>query len=193
MVCYAFSQSRYVCCTGCGVGPKNLQWKYMSKHDLFLIIASAFLPKSINFSSWSSSLSLHINSVHPKLNVAFKYYKNKVEGQRQLGLDFTWDNGQLTWINKWLGWTIDQDKKNPLGLTINLDQQLTWIDSQLLQHIYRPITAHLLHYCSMFTTPLQHIYCTIAAHLITAILRNTKFKLSIWEENFYIDVTSLKV
>ena len=21
------------------------------------------------------------------------------QGQRQLGLDFTWDNGQLTWIN----------------------------------------------------------------------------------------------
>ena len=159
MVCYAFSQSRYVCCTGCGVGPKNLQWKYMSKHDLFLIIASAFLPKSINFSSWSSSLSLHINSVHPKLNVAFKYYKNKVEGQRQLGLDFTWDNGQLTWINKRLGSTIDQDKK------IYWDWQSTWIDSQLLQHIYRPIAAHLLHYCSMFKTLLQHIYGTIRAHL----------------------------
>ena len=83
------------------------------------------------------------------------------QGQRQLGLDFIWDNGQLTWINKQLGSTIDQDKKNPLGLTINLDQQLTWIDSQLLQHIYRPIAAHLLHYCSMFKTLLQHIYGTI--------------------------------
>ena len=33
------------------------------------------------------------------------------QGQRQLGLDFIWDNGQLTWINKQLGSTIDQDKK----------------------------------------------------------------------------------
>ena len=87
------------------------------------------------------------------------------QGQRQLGLDFIWDNGQLTWINKQLGSTIDQDKKNPLGLTINLDQQLTWIDSQLLQHSYRPYAAHLLHYCSMFKTLLQHIYGTIRAHL----------------------------
>ena len=88
------------------------------------------------------------------------------QGQRQLGLDFIWDNGQLTWINKQLGSTIDQDKKNPLGLTINLDQQLTWIDSQLLQHIYRPIAAHLKHYCSTYMVPFKHIYNTIAAHLL---------------------------
>ena len=94
-----------------------------------------------------------------------KIQKYQKQGQRQLGLDFIWDNGQLTWINKQLGSTIDQDKKNPLGLTINLDQQLTWIDSQLLQHIYRPIAAHLLHYCSMFKILLQHIYGTIRAHL----------------------------
>ena len=49
------------------------------------------------------------------------------QGQRQLGLDFIWDNGQLTWINKQLGSTIDQDKKkstgidNQLGSTIDLD------------------------------------------------------------------------
>ena len=42
---------------------------------------------------------------------------------------------------------------------------LCWIDSQLLQHIYRPIAAHLLHYCSMFKILLQHIYGTIRAHL----------------------------
>ena len=38
-------------------------------------------------------------------------YKVSEQGQRQLGLDFIWDNGQLTWINKQLGSTIDQDKK----------------------------------------------------------------------------------
>ena len=114
----------------------------------------------------------------------------------------------MTWINKQLGSTIDQDKKNPLGLTINLDQQLTWIDSQLLQHINRPI-AHLLHYCSMFktslqhiygmiqahlqhhcstfTAPLQHIYSTIAAHLLTAILLNTKFRLSCKERCYLFE------
>ena len=42
-----------------------------------------------------------------KINV--KYKEN--QGQRQLGLDFIWDNGQLTWINKQLGSTIDQDRK----------------------------------------------------------------------------------
>ena len=43
------------------------------------------------------------------------------QGQRHLGLDFTWDkdNGNLTWIDNWL-WS-----------TINLDQQLTWISNQL--------------------------------------------------------------
>ena len=97
--------------------------------------------------------------------MSINFPQSNKQGQRQLGLDFIWDNGQLTWINKQLGSTIDQDKKNPLGLTINLDQQLTWIDSQLLQHIYRPIAAHLLHYCSMFKTLLQHIYGTIRAHL----------------------------
>ena len=107
------------------------------------------LPESINLSSWSSCSPI-IDSVHPKLNVAFKYYKNKVEGQRQLGLDFTWDNGQLTWINKWLGWTIDQDKK------IHWDWQSTWINNWL---------GLTVNYCSTFTDPSQHIYCIIAVCL----------------------------
>ena len=84
-------------------------------------------------------------------------FQKKKQGQRQLGLDFIWDNGQLTWINKQLGSTSDQDKKNPLGLTINLDQQLTWIDSQLLQHIYRTIAAHLQTHRSTFTALLQYV------------------------------------
>ena len=66
--------------------------------------------------------------------------------------------------------------------------QLTWISNQPRQLGL----THLKHHCSTFTAPLQHFYCTIAAHLLTAILLNTKFRLSCKERNFYIDVTSLK-
>ena len=47
------------------------------------------------------------------LNILVRIFRNYLmkQGQRQLGLDFIWDNGQLTWINKQLGSTIDQDKK----------------------------------------------------------------------------------
>ena len=104
-------------------------------------------------------------------------------------------------MNNWLGSTIEQDKKihwdwqstwinNWLGLTVNYCS--TFTDSS--QHIYCIIAVCLKHYCSTYMVPFEHIYNTIAAHLITAILLYTKFKLSIWAENFffYLEFTSTK-
>ena len=109
----------------------------------------------------------------PAIRLRVKISKFVKQGQRQLGLDFIWDNGQLTWINKQLGSTIDQDKK------IHWDWQSTWINNWLgltvnycstftdpSQHIYCIIAVCLKHYCSTYMVPFKHIYNTIAAHLL---------------------------
>ena len=101
----------------------------------------------------------------------------------------------MTWINKQLGSTIDQDKK------IHWDWQSTWINNWLgltvnycstftdpSQHIYCIIAVCLKHYCSTYMVPFEHIYNTIAAHLLhhcstfTALLLSTKFRLILEEE-----------
>ena len=115
----------------------------------------------------------------------------KKQGQRHLGLDFTWDkdNGNLTWIDNWLWSTINLDQQltwisNQLGSIIKLDQQSTLHLDQQLTYIYNWLKLTINNWLG--STWIDN---TIAAHLqyyystFTALLLNTKFELILEEEN----------